>query len=507
MNIVVVGGGTAGWLTAALLIKKHSAKHKITILESSKLGIIGVGESTTGLLTDVLVSDLLDTFETNHSDFFIETGSTLKFANIFKNWTPDGGYYIGPLDGGFTEKEIPDTMFAYGFTQLPKEDLSLTTVTGQMIRNNYSGITEGYKFKKPMMHALQVDGVLVSKYFKKLCLEQSNINYVDNEITDVNLNEQGMIKSLNLQDGSILEGDFFIDCSGFSKILFKKLESKWISYKNNLPVDTAIPFLIKYKEDEYPNPYAVAWAQSSGWMWKSSVMDRTGNGYVFDSNFITVDQAQAEVEQVLGHPIEPIKVLKFDSGRQENAWIKNCIAIGLSYAFLEPMEATSIHSTIVQIKTFSDEFLKNTLEDTLNKGSVNLYNKRISDLTDSLKEFLIMHYMGGRTDSEFWRHITSGATQTDFIKDLLETSKSRLPNYKDIPEYPGGANWGLWSHVMAGVGVLKKEAVAKEFTPESLQIAKRNYQQFVSNSKSHFSDTIPYNQFIDHYRKLRLTQT
>jgi tryptophan halogenase len=506
MNIVVVGGGTAGWLTAALLIKKHSAKHKITILESSKLGIIGVGESTTGMLTDILINDLTDDFGANLTEFIIETGSTLKFGNVLKNWTSDGKTFVGPLDGGFTEKEIPDSMFAYGLTRLPTEDLSLTTITGQMIRNDYSGTTEGYKFKNPMMNALQVDGTFVGRYFKKLCLKNSNTNYIDNEILDVNLNEHGNIKSLLLQDGSVLEGDLFIDCTGFSRVLVNKLNSKWVSYKDNLPVNTGMPFLMKYKDGDYPKPYVLAWAQNNGWLWQTSLMDRTGNGYVFDRNFVTVDQAQAEIELALGQPIEPIKILKFESGRQEKSWIKNCVSVGLSYAFLEPLEATSIHTTIIQIKAIVDEYLKDTIEDTMNIGSINLYNNRIGSLYDSLKEFLVMHYMGGRTDTEFWRYISSGATQTEFVKNLIETSKSRLPSYKDIPEHSGGANWGLWSHIMAGVGILKKEVVEKEFTLESLQLAKHNYQQFLHNSKLHFADDIPYNKFIDHYRNLRLTR-
>jgi tryptophan halogenase len=206
-------------------------------------------------------------------------------------------------------------------------------------------------------HALHFDAHKVGKYFKKIVLKNTKIKHIDSEVLDITLNETGFLSSLKLKNQEIINGDFFIDASGFSRVLMKKLETPWVSYNKNLPVNSAMPFILNYKEREMPDPYTTAWAQSSGWMWQIPVLERKGCGYVFDDNFITPEQAQAEIETTLGRSIDPIRVLKFDTGRLENTWVKNCLAIGLSAAFAEPLEATSIHSTIVQLTKFVFEYL------------------------------------------------------------------------------------------------------------------------------------------------------
>jgi len=504
MHIVIVGGGTAGWLAASLLINKHPGTHNVTILESSKFGIIGVGEATTGFFTDIIVHELSKDFGANHDEFMLETGSTLKFGIKHKGWTPNlDEHYIGPIDGSFTSHESPDIMFAYALTQLPKEKLTSITYTGSIIDAGTCNWGRGKRFTKHT-HALQVNGQLVGQYFKKLCLKKPNVTHVDSEITEINLNEQGLISSLSLSNGTTLAADFFIDCSGFSRVLMNKVGGKWTSYKKHLPVNTGMPFLQKYKPGEKPVPYSLAWAQKNGWLWQTTLMDRTGNGYIFDDNFTTVDKAQEEIETLLGHPIEPIKILKFESGRQENAWVKNCVCVGLSYAFLEPLEATSIHTSILQIKAFVNEYLRPTLNETMNQGSMNLYNSRMAMMYDTLKDFLVMHYMGGRTDSEFWRYIATGATKTDFVTDILETAKVRLPSTNDFTKFWGNAGWPLWSYIMAGVGVLNKQAALNEFkTPEEFLITRDTYNKFRFQLESQFKDQYSYDDFIEHLREQR----
>jgi len=182
-------------------------------------------------------------------------------------------------------------------------------------------------------------------------------------------------------------------------------------------------------------------------------MDRKGNGYVYSSDHVTDDQAQAEIELMLGRKINPIKIIPFDAGRQSAAWINNCVSIGLSSSFLEPLEATSIHTSIVQIKMLFAEYITDRIETTLNPGTIALYNGRWSRQIDDLKDFLVMHYQGGRTDSEFWRYVSSGATQTDFVKTLLTTAQARLLNANDFPRYWGVAGWSLYSWVMGGLGL------------------------------------------------------
>jgi len=509
MHIVIVGGGTAGWMAALTAVKRHTV-HKITVIESTKIGVIGVGESTTGLLTDLLTNHLWD-FDCDHDEFIAETGATLKYAIKHKGWTNNiDDYYLGPIDGSNSTHSVPDPLFAYGLGKLKDKDIANVSRMGYLITHGMSNFDKTTNSFLEHKHAMHVDAHLVGKYFKKKCLKSPNATHIDSEVINVNLKENGFIKSVDLINGETIEGDFFIDCSGFSRVLMSKVPtSKWVSYQDNLPVNTGLPFQLTYLEDEMPEPYTTAWAQSAGWMWQIPLMDRKGCGYVFDDRFTTPEQAQDEVEMRLGRKIDPIKVIKFNAGRQESAWVKNCVTIGLSSAFVEPLEATSIHSTLVQIKNLFFEYIKPTLEETINEGSMKIYNKRTRQMFDDFRDFIVMHYMGGRTDSEFWKYINTGATQTEFVSELLEMAKSRLPSTNDFPKYWGSAGWPLWSYVMAGIGRINKKDILKELDMEipghghlGILTAQTYYDlqdQWAQEIKQYHT----YDDFIRHFRNIR----
>jgi hypothetical protein len=247
MNIVIVGGGTAGWATALMATKRHP-NHNITVIESTKIGIIGVGESTTGFLTDILVNHGAD-FGCDHDEFIIETGATLKYAIKHKGWTNNiDDYYIGPIDGSDTKEATPDALFAYGVAHLPPKQLVNASQCGYWIDKGMSNFEKYSNKFANYRHAMHVDAALVGKYFKKKCLVEQNAQHIDNEVVDVNLNEKGFIKSVILKDGGTVEGDLFIDCSGFGRVLMKHMPgNKWISFQKNLPLNTGLPFQLKYR--------------------------------------------------------------------------------------------------------------------------------------------------------------------------------------------------------------------------------------------------------------------
>lgn len=510
MHIVIVGGGTAGWATALMAATRHP-NHKITVIESSKLGVIGVGESTTGRMTDLLVNFTYQ-YGCDHDEFIKETGATLKYAIKHKGWTKDiDSAYIGPIDGTATKEAVPDPLLCWGLNKLKYEDLILASRCGYLINKkkvNFSKIDNQFI---DYNHAMHVDAHLVGKYFKKICLKNNrNTVHIDDIVNAVNLDSTtGFIKNVVLSEGQVVEGDFFIDCSGFNKVLMKHMSNKWVSFRDNLPINTGLPFWLKYKDGEVPEPYTTAWAQKSGWMWQIPLMDRKGCGYVFDDRFTTPEKAQEEIETILGQEIEPIKVIKFDAGRQESAWVKNCLAIGLSSAFLEPLEATSIHSTIVQGHNFVFEYLKETIEETVNQGSMAIYNKRTRNMFDDLKDFLVLHYMGDRRDSEFWKMIGTGITKTDFVHDLIEMSKVKVPSRSDFPNYPGSAGWPLYSYVMAGLGLIDKNAAIQELQMSVPNVGPMShaaalaFYELQDNWSLNYKDCYSYEEFIKHFRDLR----
>ena len=267
---------------------------------------------------------------------------------------------------------------------------------------------------------------------------------------------------MKLSNGDTVEGDMFIDASGFNQVLIKAVGGKWKSYKENLPVNGALPFLLPYEDDEVIQPVTNAWAQNNGWCWQIPTKNRRGCGYVFSDEFVTPDQAHAELEQTIGRKVEPIRHIKFDSGRQETLWIKNVLSIGLCAAFAEPLEATSIHTTIMQLKHFVYACLGQTQQETCNVGTVDDYNLKNGHLYDTMKDFLVAHYTCGRNDTEFWKYIDSGATSTDFVRSMHEICKHRVPNSTLFPRQEGSAGWPLWSYVLAGTGALTSEVAEKE---------------------------------------------
>ena len=453
MKIVIVGGGTAGWL-AALMISKIRSEHKVTVIESSKIGIIGAGEGSTGSLTNIVQNEMWD-LGCNEQDFIKQCDATIKLGIKHIGWNKDPSkFYIGPIDGSPTSNDRSDLIFQHALGYRDNNLLHISTELGYKIHHNKNSFVE-----PAGNHAYHFDAHKVGQYFKKI----SNAEHIDSEVNDVILNsESGYIEKLNLSNGQSVIGDMFIDASGFNQVLMKAVGGKWKSYKENLPVNSALPFLLPYEDDEIIEPVTNAWAQNNGWCWQIPTKNRRGCGYVFCDDFVTPDQAHAELEQTIGRKVDPIRLLKFDSGRQEKLWIKNVLSIGLCAAFAEPLEATSIHTTIFQLKHFIFGCLGSHVQETCNDAQVENYNKVNGHLYDTMKDFLVAHYTCGRNDTEFWKHIDSGATKTDFVNSIHEICKHRVPNATLFPRQEGSAGWPLWSFVLTGTGALTDIVARKE---------------------------------------------
>lgn len=491
MNIIIVGGGTAGWLSALFFSRLHPNIHNITVIESTKIGIIGAGEGSTGLLNGVINNQIAD-FQCNEREFFKETDSTLKLGIRYNNWTEEGSTYVQPIDGSYTGNNLPDTHFLFSMTQENK--LHTMTPLGYLLEKKKSTFFKD-GVRNIGLHAYHFDAHLVGKYFKKISLN-NGVKTIDDEVIKVFVDEEG-IKSLKLKSGKEITGDFFIDASGFSQALTKELKIKWVSYQKHLPVNTALPFQIKYKEGEIIEPSTLALALKNGWMWRIPVKERYGAGYVFSDDFTTIDQAQEEIEKTLGHKIEPLRTIKFDSGRLEKFWHKNCLAIGLSSVFLEPLEATSIHTTLIQLWYFIKEFCRSNKTEFCFEANENFYNYRIIRMIENVKDFLILHYKTGRDDSEFWKYMNSDNTSTEFLRNILEICQYRSPNYTDFEQYLGSLDWTLWSHILAGTNNLKSDVVMKDLIWfDVLRQSMSSYSSHIFDQERLSSELLSNNEFI-----------
>ena len=476
MKIIIVGGGTAGWI-AAYFIKKSQPQHDLTVIESSTIGIIGTGEGSTGLLVDLLSGFWFDQ-KIDIQDFMEKTDSTVKMGIRHENWSKIGDSYFAPLDASPTGYKLNDYIFKYVYHKFGKEKIHLASEIGI----NY----ENKKFDTP--YALHFNGHKVGQYFKKMCMDDG-VRLIDSVLKETILNEKGSVDAVILENDQQIFGDFFVDCTGFNRLLMKKLDVGWKSYKDVLSVNTAMPFLVQYEKNEKIIPETKATALSSGWMWNIPLTTRRGCGYVFDSNYISREQAVNEVEKYLNRKIDPIKWIEFDSGHSELFWKNNVICFGLSSSFVEPLEATSIHNTIVQIAIFVLEFLSLTQDQTITTINQQIYNERIAFLNKLTIDFISLHYQGGRSDTDFWKDIKLKNRITDSAKKIMDTASCRIPGYVDLEGMYGSFSVPLVNWLLAGMDVIDQNISSKELDKfcryDSIEKEYNNFYQSVTNKKSY----------------------
>lgn len=467
MNIVIAGGGTAGWIAALLISKTQPNKHNITVVASSKIGIIGAGENATGLFKDLL-SGVFFEIDVDMKDFMKKTEATYKNGILNVNWTKDGSNYFTPLACSPSWMGTDDVVFKYGLA-FNKEKIHMYSDSGYLHENN--------RWEEDLQ-SFHFNSVKAGEYLKDICTKDG-VQVIDSVISDIEVDANENIVGFTLEDGQKVVGDFFIDATGFSRLLMKKLNVGWKSYKEFLPVDRAIPFFLNDPE-LMKRRYTTATALSSGWMWNVPLQTRVGAGYTYDSNYLTEEEAIAEVEEYLGYKVSPIKVIKFDAGRTEITWKNNCLAVGLAQSFVEPLEATSIHTTITQLILFVNDYLSSDKESTLLAHHMDSFNNICRQMNDLTCDFISLHYQGGRTDSPFWAHMTNNYVATDSVKRVIEHAKTNVPGNFAFKTSIGTASVCLWNWTLAGLNLLTPEVAKKSLENTGRKaMAKRLIDKFV----------------------------
>jgi tryptophan halogenase len=440
MKITIVGGGTAGWIAAYFISKCFPNSYSITVVESSKIGIIGAGEGSTGTLVDLL-NGFWFNYKININDFLKKTDATKKFGIRHIGWSKNSDYFA-PLDFSPTGMELDDDFLKYSIYKYNNKKTHVASHIGIEYENKIFNNT----------YALHFDGNKVGSFFKDICI-LDGVNIVDAVVDKVKLDTSGFVKSLFLDNGSELYSDFFIDCTGFSRKIISSVGSFWVDRSDHLPLNTAMPFIVKHDLEKI-DPITKAHAMSSGWMWEIPLSTRKGMGYVFDKNFISEDNAKLEIENKIGKEINPIKIINFKSGYLNKFWNKNVLALGLSSSFVEPLEATSIHNTIIQISIFVKEFLNKNKEILFNKINEDKYNKRITDLNQLTIDFISIHYQGGREDTDFWKYIKNENIVSDGAKEYIELCKIKIPGFINLQGMWGSYSIPLANWVASGMNLL-----------------------------------------------------
>jgi tryptophan halogenase len=397
--------------------------------------------------------------------------ATFKMGISFENWRGDGKKYLhnfqvsdsnlSPYNFTPTKNTLvsglPDNgqQYAYINAIANGETMDDISLVSKLAYNNKSPfINENGKVSFVSNYSYHFDASLLAK-FLRMKAEERGVKRIEGKITDIISNEDGSIGSINC-DGVEVKTDFVFDCTGFARLFIgKHFGVEWKSYQDKLKVNTAIPFFLP-KSDTLP-PYTKAIAMKYGWMWQIPLQNRWGCGYVFDDKYINVEEAKKEVEDFVGQEIKINKIIPFDAGRYETPWVKNCIAVGLSSTFTEPIEATSIWLIITQLRNLTSDVIHN-----LNEDEILDYNKLIAETGDAVLDFLQFHYNTDRNDTDFWRDYQKRTTLSPKMKKRLESWKRRTPNVMDTDNLFTQFEQYSWFSVANGNGVIDQSVYEHE---------------------------------------------
>ena len=448
-NVVIVGGGTAGWLSASLLSKVLGQTINITLVESDKIGTIGVGEATIPPIVNFNAAVGLD-----EKEFLRATKATMKLGIQFENWGQQGYSYMHAFGG--VGKNFPFCDF-HNFWLKAKQhgdntDFWQYSLNYQAAKHNkFSKINQIPGTNLPgITYAYHFDAGLYAKHLRQHC-EKQGVRRIEGTIDHVNINDQTRnISNVQLDTGEKINGDLFIDCTGLAALLIEQtLNTGYEDWSHWLPCDRAIAVP---SEATTPNvPYTRSIAHDSGWQWRIPLQHRTGNGLVYSSKHMSDEQAKKLLlENLDSAPLGEPRTIPFRTGRRRKQWHKNVVAIGLSSGFFEPLESTNIHL----IQSAVTRLIKHFPHDGIKIEEINEFNRQSRVESEQMRDFIILHYkQTQRNDSDFWRACQSMEIPESLAKKMALFSESA----KTFREQDELFTEIAWQQVMIGQGLIPKD--------------------------------------------------
>ena len=437
-DIVIVGGGTAGWMAAsALAIMLRNPAIRIRLVESEQIGTVGVGEATIPHIR--YFNQLLNL---NENDFLRQTNATFKVGIEFVNWGQVGERYFHSFSPyGVNMEGVHFHHFWLRHAQregaAPVDEYNLHCLGSKQNKFAHPKPELRGSPLSTIEYAFQFDAALYAKYMRGVA-EARGVQRIEGRIVDTKQRaEDGFIESVVLESGEEVAGDLFIDCSGFRGLLIEQaLESGYDDWSEYLPCNRAVAQ--GCEPHGPPIPFTRATAHTAGWQWRIPLQNRIGNGHVYCSDYISDDEAYAQLKSGLdGAPLGEPKFLRFTTGIRKQTWNKNVVALGLSAGFLEPLESTSIHliqSAVARLLTyFPDKHF--------NQKDIDFFNAKTLLEFEQVRDFLILHYYATqRTDSPFWNYVRT----MDIPKSLRERIDIYMENgrlYRDNNELFSENSW------------------------------------------------------------------
>ncbi|KGJ88083.1 tryptophan halogenase family protein [Thalassotalea sp. ND16A] len=475
-NVVIVGGGTAGWVTAALLSRVLGKTLNITLVESEQIATVGVGEATIPPI--ITINNALGITE---KEFINATSATIKLGIEFENWKQQGDSYMHAFGG--IGKNFPFCDF-YHYWLKAKElgdksdfwDFSLNYQAAKHNKFSKAAKIEGTNLPG-LTYAYHFDAGLYAQFLRKFS-EAKGVKRIEGMVCKVNLNDDnGYVDSIELKDGNIIRGDLFVDCTGLAGLLIEKaLNTGYVDWSHWLPCDRAMA--IPCESVTPISPYTKSIAHDSGWQWRIPLQHRIGNGLVYSSKYMSDQQAkQLLLNNLDGKPLAEPKIIPFRTGRRRKQWHKNVVSIGLSSGFLEPLESTSIHL----IQTAAIRLIKLFPHNGIKANEVVEFNRQAKIEIEQIRDFIILHYkVNEREDSQFWRE----CQRMDIPESLQRKIELFRSTGKLFREQDDLFTEIAWQQVLIGQGIMPEDhhALADALTDQQITELMQNLKILIDRS-------------------------
>lgn len=470
-QVVIVGGGTSGWMSAAAIARLAPPDVSVTLVESDAIGRIGVGEATIPTLTEF--NEFLGIPE---NEVLRAAHGTIKLGIEFVDWLRIGESYFHPF--GFYGRDTPEFAFHQLWLRLrqlaasgaaPAEaaaeisEYNLCTLAARQGRFAHPTSGDEDSILSTMGYAYHLDAHLYARLLRSYA-QSKGVLRIEGKVTSVEHDgEQDAIRSVTLEDGQVLSGDFFVDCSGFRGLLIEgAMEREFLDWSKYLPCDRAVA--VSSPRLQPLPPYTQAAAERAGWRWRIPLQHRTGSGHVFCSAWMEWDEAQRILlDGFAGEPLDECRQLRFRTGHRREFWAGNCVAIGLAGGFIEPLESTGIHLTQMGVQRLVNLWPGRGF----NQAEIAHYNRKMTEDYERVRDFIVLHYNATeRDDSEFWRYVR-GMDIPDSLAaklDMFRFSGRLVPSPEDLFTVHS------WLAVMLGQGIQPRtyDALVDKLPPETL---------------------------------------
>lgn len=457
LQIVILGGGTAGWMTACLLATRWP-QSKVTLVESPDIGIIGVGEGSTPQLRSFFRDLGVD-----ERDWMPECNATYKNGISFHGWSSRPGFesYFHPFQTDLDIHTAPQFFFHTRARRTGRDVWAHPDrffLSAKLAERRLAPIpSENFPFD--IGYGYHFDAVLVGRYLRKHAVERLGVRHVEGKVVHVEPDGKGGVAALHLEGDYRLSGCFFVDCSGFTgAIVQRALGEPFVSFADNLFNDRAVA--LPTANDPGDIPYETrATALSAGWAWRIPLTNRAGNGYVYSSRYIDPNAAEHELRSHLGLLESDVEArhLQMNVGRVRNSWVANVLAVGLSQGFIEPLEATALHIVQATVEGFASALEKGGFDEA-NRTS---FNETINRRYDGIRDYIVCHYrVNSRSDTEYWRDNGANQKLSESLKSILTcwfTGEDLVAEIhkQDIARYYAPLSWHC---LLAGYGVYPEDS-------------------------------------------------